>query len=339
MFGLAEFKAFSVSMRKEQVDNSGAFYEERKDKLLLSILEELDQRKSRDLLFGISEDLIKHILQFLDKKSLFSILLTCKFLFGFVQIKMIFHDKFNILSEKYQTQIYKYMSIWEDIKKIEKSLKKQSIANSNLIFPQLKSDRLAFFKKTSKEMASPVLTLEENFEKNFSQALMICVKNDYDKYFLLLLDRYPNVYVEGKVYELVISKDWLTVLDKLTHSPDTSSFSQFDTVLYFKLIAFSVQENKLGCLKILYEKNKAISSAKANAFDINAPIPGAHQTKITALHVAVENGFVDIAKFLVEQGANPLVEDNLGKSPLYLAQEKNNKECIALLDKKNLPKP
>ncbi|MCT4625090.1 MAG: ankyrin repeat domain-containing protein, partial [Schleiferiaceae bacterium] len=51
----------------------------------------------------------------------------------------------------------------------------------------------------------------------------------------------------------------------------------------------------------------------------------------TALHYAVENGEIEIVKFLVSQGAEPSITNNKGKTALDLAIKKGNKEIIEML--------
>jgi len=51
----------------------------------------------------------------------------------------------------------------------------------------------------------------------------------------------------------------------------------------------------------------------------------------TFIHIAVDNGNIEVLKYLVSQGANVNVKDNYGKTPLQAAVNKNNLEMVEYL--------
>ncbi|MBN2652556.1 MAG: ankyrin repeat domain-containing protein [Spirochaetales bacterium] len=51
----------------------------------------------------------------------------------------------------------------------------------------------------------------------------------------------------------------------------------------------------------------------------------------TPLYLAIELGFDDIAKFLIDIGADPNIPNNEGQTPLFIASEKNNLQIVELL--------
>jgi ankyrin repeat protein len=82
-------------------------------------------------------------------------------------------------------------------------------------------------------------------------------------------------------------------------------------------LLFAVREGETDCVKVLL---------KAARVDVN-------QTSIdgsTPLLVAVQNGFYDIAAFLIDHGANPNLANSKGWTPLYLAVKIRNQETTAL---------
>jgi ankyrin repeat protein len=56
----------------------------------------------------------------------------------------------------------------------------------------------------------------------------------------------------------------------------------------------------------------------------------------TALHVAVANGLYDHVMVLLNYGANPLLPDSAGSTPLDEATQRNDSEMIQLLERKVL---
>lgn len=53
----------------------------------------------------------------------------------------------------------------------------------------------------------------------------------------------------------------------------------------------------------------------------------------TPLHISIRNGHLDVARYLLEHGANPhMTEGYSSDTPLLIAQEKNDGEAVALLE-------
>lgn len=61
--------------------------------------------------------------------------------------------------------------------------------------------------------------------------------------------------------------------------------------------------------------------------DAGADVNDEDITKQTALHIAAENGFIDIAKLLIEKGAKLDVTDEKGCTPLYKACGAKTEDC------------
>lgn len=53
--------------------------------------------------------------------------------------------------------------------------------------------------------------------------------------------------------------------------------------------------------------------------------------RITALHFAAQNNFIEIAKLLLMAGADPNCETDEGETPLNIAKQHHHKEMIQLL--------
>ena len=52
---------------------------------------------------------------------------------------------------------------------------------------------------------------------------------------------------------------------------------------------------------------------------------------ITPLHLAADNGFVNVVRILMEHGANPTLKDKYGKTPTQAAAKRKHKEVVAAL--------
>ena len=53
----------------------------------------------------------------------------------------------------------------------------------------------------------------------------------------------------------------------------------------------------------------------------------------TPLHISIRNGHLDVARYLLEHGANPhLAEGYSADTPLSIAQGKNDAEAVVLLE-------
>lgn len=51
----------------------------------------------------------------------------------------------------------------------------------------------------------------------------------------------------------------------------------------------------------------------------------------TALHIASNDGFIDIVEILLSKGANPNIADKMGNTPLHLAALFGNLQIVTLL--------
>ena len=58
---------------------------------------------------------------------------------------------------------------------------------------------------------------------------------------------------------------------------------------------------------------------------------GVHLGVSTLLHIAVENGLIDVVKEMLDKGAKPNVPNKDGNTPLHIAAQNKSKEFINLL--------
>jgi ankyrin repeat protein len=82
-------------------------------------------------------------------------------------------------------------------------------------------------------------------------------------------------------------------------------------------LLFAVRQGEMDCVKVLV----AAAHVDVNQTSIDGSGP---------LLVAVQNGYYDIATFLIDHGANPNLANAKGWSPLYLAVKNRNPETTAL---------
>jgi ankyrin repeat protein len=66
-----------------------------------------------------------------------------------------------------------------------------------------------------------------------------------------------------------------------------------------------------------------------NGADVNAK----NNDDDTPLHGAALNGYVDVARFLVENGADVNAKDKNGKTPIDIAREKGHNDIVKLLER------
>ncbi len=59
----------------------------------------------------------------------------------------------------------------------------------------------------------------------------------------------------------------------------------------------------------------------------------------TLLHYAVRESYPEAVRYLLDQGANPLARDLLGKTPLDLARQMKLTEIVGMLEKSAAPAP
>ncbi|HEX4274257.1 MAG TPA: ankyrin repeat domain-containing protein [Bryobacteraceae bacterium] len=82
-------------------------------------------------------------------------------------------------------------------------------------------------------------------------------------------------------------------------------------------LLFAVRQGELDCVKFL------VTGARV---DVNQPsVDGS-----TPLLVAVQNGYYEVAAFLIQHGADPNLANQKGWTPLYLAVKNRNPETTAL---------
>jgi ankyrin repeat protein len=82
-------------------------------------------------------------------------------------------------------------------------------------------------------------------------------------------------------------------------------------------LLFAVREGEMDCVKFLI----AVAHVDANQTSVDGSSP---------LLVAVQNGYYDVASFLLDHGANPNLANSKGWTPLYLAVKNRNPETTAL---------
>ena len=66
----------------------------------------------------------------------------------------------------------------------------------------------------------------------------------------------------------------------------------------------------------------------------NINFKNAENSNLTALHIAVINGFVSIAELLIQNGADCNVKDENEWTPLHYCAAQNKVECAVLLIKR-----
>ena len=81
-------------------------------------------------------------------------------------------------------------------------------------------------------------------------------------------------------------------------------------------LLFAVRQGEMDCVKTLVAAHVDI-----NRFSVDGSSP---------LLVAVQNGFYEIAAYLIDHGAQPNLANNKGWTPLYLAVKNRNQETTAL---------
>lgn len=101
----------------------------------------------------------------------------------------------------------------------------------------------------------------------------------------------------------------------LTHPQSTPAKS---SVLF-------ISDNNTNELELI-ELNKLLDKETLKA---SAAVPD--EEGMTILHRAVQNGFVNLAKFLVNSGVSPEMRDLEGRTALCLALERGNYDCAELL--------
>jgi ankyrin repeat protein len=62
-----------------------------------------------------------------------------------------------------------------------------------------------------------------------------------------------------------------------------------------------------------------------------ADVEALDNERATSLHLAVDNGRIEVARVLLESGANAHALNQNGQTPLQIASEKGNQEITALL--------
>ena len=148
-------------------------------------------------------------------------------------------------------------------------------------------------------------------------------------------DYYEKRHQNNKSFEqvLIFKKD-----------KDSSYYSK-DIVFYKKYFlkdfeSLKCKKNKNIFLKrIIYseelfesgEKNVLKFLSKIKMSDIN--LNEKDNDGVTALHAAVDCGFIKIVEFLLKRGVNPNVKNAQGHTPLFLAKRSGAKEIEALLKK------
>ena len=87
-----------------------------------------------------------------------------------------------------------------------------------------------------------------------------------------------------------------------------------------------VANNKLGDVNMILSQDSSL---------LNYQQP---ETKETPLIVAADKGFADIAKVLIEKGANLNLQDSYKNTALYVALKKDHKDVAELLMQKGARK-
>jgi ankyrin repeat protein len=92
-------------------------------------------------------------------------------------------------------------------------------------------------------------------------------------------------------------------------------------------IVMAAEEGKLDVVRLLLDKG-----ADINEIGIEHPTDPRFQEDMgSALHRAVEGGHEEVVRFLLDQGADVNLKDVIGRTPLALAETKQNDGIIAVL--------
>lgn len=88
-----------------------------------------------------------------------------------------------------------------------------------------------------------------------------------------------------------------------------------------------------GLIQAIIDNNRSeVDYYLSSEVDLNYAHP---EMMTTPLIEAIRLEYYELAELLLDKGANPRFESQLGESPLTLARQKQNKELINLLKKFN----
>ena len=158
---------------------------------------------------------------------------------------------------------------------------------------------------------------KENFKSHehgfINQKELEKIKLDLKNPNKKIKNMYPNPFSQLMHFSMLLQYDKVIQLLKAGANPNEMRFNDNSTALTIILLNDNLNEEKL---KVAKKLSKLLIS-KMSKEALNAKLP---KKRATALSLAIERGYVDIVKLLIEKGAdiNQLVEIN-NVSPLYLA--------------------
>jgi V8-like Glu-specific endopeptidase len=114
----------------------------------------------------------------------------------------------------------------------------------------------------------------------------------------------------------------------------------------------AAKNNNFEALKLLLAQSKQFNIKDKDQYDLvyyavknnnkpmleyllkNGASPNTKRYNGTALHLALSNGYTDVAKLLIEKGAKLNEKDNYGNTPLHLAARSGRRDVVELLIRK-----
>ena len=167
-------------------------------------------------------------------------------------------------------------------------------------------------------------TLNERIKKDGREEIADAINNNNTDLFIETIDRHEDLkntflskYLKNKnrnmmPLEAVVKEDQEKTLYVILENDPVSCFNGYTFPL-----ALSIKYNSIKCMDHLI-KNRNIDTNAEYYFDKSKSL----------LHVAIENDENEMAKLLIDNGANIFKESRTGDTPFYLACNSGNIDII-----------